>query len=223
MNEEAKYISIRRASEICGLCPQTLRSLAAEDKIEHYKTPSGQRRFNRIAVEKMCNVNYVDGKPFEIKRENFIYARVSSKKQQDDLVRQLEYIKSKDTKYLTYTLIQDIGSGINFKKRGLQTILDACVKKSIGEIVVAHRDRLCRFGFDLVKSIVEKSGGIITVIDDEQHKSSEQELSEDLLSIVQIYSCKQMGKRRYTIKKSENQDKTIERPNDNIERLVQNM
>ena len=158
----------------------------------------------------MRNVNYVNSQTQIINRENFVYSRVSSKKQQDDLNRQLEYIRSKNPKYSTYTSIQDIGSGINFNKRGLQTILDSCFKKSIGEVVIAHRDRLCRFGFELVKQVIEKSGGTVIVIDDEQHKSSEQELSEDLLSIVQIYSCKQIGRRRY--KKSENKDKTIQEP-----------
>ena len=92
---------------------------------------------------------------------------------------------------------------------GLATILDACVQNSIGEVVVAHRDRLCRFGFDLVKQIIEKSGGSITVIDDEKNKSSEQELAEDLLSIINIYSCRQMGKRKYKTKGIDENNKNI--------------
>ena len=96
--------------------------------------------------------------------------------------------------------ISDIASGINFKRKGLQTILDSCIQGVIGEVIVAHRDRLSRFGFDLIKLIIEKAGGTITVIDDTQHKSTEQELAEDLLSIIHIYSCKQMGKRSYKTK-----------------------
>jgi predicted site-specific integrase-resolvase len=95
-----------------------------------------------------------------------------------------------------------VASGINFKRKGLQTLLDACLSKTIGEIIVAHKDRLCRFGFDLIKLIVTKSGGTITVINDSENKSSEQELSEDLLSIIHIYSCKQMGKRSYKSKQN---------------------
>ena len=78
--------------------------------------------------------------------------------------------------------------------------MDASLQGTVGEIIVAHRDRLCRFGFDLIKLIIEKQGGKITVLDDEQNKSSEQELSEDLLSIVNIYSCRQMSKRSYKTK-----------------------
>jgi len=95
----------------------------------------------------------------------------------------------------------NIGSGVNYKRRGLQTILDACIQRTIGEVVVAHRDRLARFSFDLIESIVQKAGGKITVLADTTGKTGEQDLAEDLLSIVQIHCCGQMGRRKY--KKSE--------------------
>ena len=112
--------------------------------------------------------------------------------------------------YSSYTTISDIASGINFKRKGLQTILDSCIQGVIGEVVIAHRDRLSRFGFDLVKIIIEKAGGTITILDDEENKSSEQELAEDLLSIIHIYSCRQMGKRNYKIKQSKSIENQIE-------------
>jgi predicted site-specific integrase-resolvase len=130
---------------------------------------------------------------------NYIYTRVSSRKQSDDLERQIEFIKSQKPEYnISYKLISDIGSGINFKRQGLITILDTCLQNNIGEVVIAHKDRLSRFGFDLIKLIIEKAGGKITIINDERNKSTEQELAEDLLSIIHIYSCRQMGKRKYT-------------------------
>jgi len=144
---------------------------------------------------------------------------VSSKKQVDDLARQIDYLKSARTEYSSYIPIIDIGSGINFKRQGLSTILDACMQRTIGEVVVAHRDRLSRFGFELIKLIINKAGGTLTVIDDERNKSSEQELSEDLLSIVHIYSCKQMGRRKYRkrddIQSVEDQIETIQAAKNN--------
>jgi predicted site-specific integrase-resolvase len=86
--------------------------------------------------------------------------------------------------------------------------LDACLQGLIGEIVIAHRDRLSRFGFDLIELLVSKSGGKIIVLDDQHNKSTEQELAEDLLSIVHIYSYRQMGKRSYKSKQPIN--KSIE-------------
>lgn len=208
--EKAKYITISQACEFSGLHQNTLRKLGDEQTIQCYKTPGGQRRFNKYDLEKMCNSVSLDKKPT---RTNFIYTRVSSKKQMDDLSRQIIYIQSKHTQYTSYTTLSDIGSGINFKRKGLQTILDSCLQGLIGEVVIAHRDRLSRFGFELIKCFITKAGGTITVLDDYGHKSTEQELAEDLLSIVHIYSCKQMGKRSYksnTVKKSKD---TIEAVN----------
>jgi predicted site-specific integrase-resolvase len=124
----------------------------------------------------------------------------------DDLSRQFEYIKNKRLEYASYIPLSDVASGINFNRKGLSTLLDASLQGTLGEVIIAHRDRLCRFGFDLIKLIIEKNGGKIIVLDDEQNKSTEQELSEDLLSIIHIYSCRQMGKRSY---KNKQQSKII--------------
>ena len=192
IRDKTQYISIREASIITGINPQTLRKLGDENKIKCYKTLSGQRKFDKAYLEKMCNNDDINDKINENTKQNYIYTRVSSKKQSDDLSRQIEFIKNKRPEYSSYISISDIASGINFKRNGLSTILDASLQGTVGEIIVAHRDRLCRFGFDLIKLIIEKQGGKITVLDDEQNKSSEQELSEDLLSIVRIYNCRQI-------------------------------
>ena len=208
-----EYISIDEASKITGLSIQTIRKLGDKKQIKCFKTPSGHRRFNKQDLEKFCDPDSFNEKDSENTKINYIYTRVSSKKQLDDLSRQVEYIQKRKPEYSSYTTISDIASGINFKRKGLQTILDSCIQGVIGEVVIAHRDRLSRFGFDLVKIIIEKAGGTITILDDEKNKSSEQELAEDLLSIIHIYSYRQMGKRSYKIKQSksiENQNETDE-------------
>jgi predicted site-specific integrase-resolvase len=213
MNEK-DFISIGKASVITGLTSQTLRKLCDTQKITCYKTPSGQRKFNKLSLETFCNpisnstIVIQDSKIQKIQKQNYIYTRVSSKKQMDDLLRQVTYVKSRREEYSSYISLSDIGSGINFKRKGLSTILDACLQGLIGEIVIAHRDRLSRFGFDLIELLVSKSGGKIIVLDDQHNKSTEQELAEDLLSIVHIYSCRQMGKRSYKSKQPIN--KSIE-------------
>jgi putative resolvase len=211
MNDQNKeHISIREASRITGIGPQTLRRLADENKIKCYKTMSGQRKFDKNYLEQMCSSLSVDEQVPYNQKQNFIYARVSSKKQNDDLGRQIEFIQNRRPEYSSYTLVTDIGSGINFGRKGLSKILDSCLQGNVGEIVVAHKDRLSRFGFDLINLIVSKAGGRITILDSEKNKSTEQELSEDLLSIVHIYCCKQMGKRSYKRNNSDkiNEDKT---------------
>lgn len=163
-------------------------NLAIARKYAAIKHLPAIRRFSKQDLEKLCNPHVVSNKEPKHQTHNYIYTRVSSKKQLDDLSRQIEYIQTRRPEYNSYTLVSDVTSGINFKRKGLQTILDSCLHGIIGEVVIAHRDRLCRFGFDLVKIIIEKSGGKITVLDDEKNKSSEQELAEDLLSIVHIYT-----------------------------------
>ena len=212
-NKKIEYIPILEASKITGLSIQTIRKLGDKKEIKCFKTPSGHRRFNKQDLEKFCDSNTINEKKTENTQANYIYTRVSSKKQLDDLSRQIKYIQERNSEYSSYISISDIASGINFKRKGLQTILDSCIQGVIGEVIVAHRDRLSRFGFDLIKLIIEKAGGTITVIDDTQHKSTEQELAEDLLSIIHIYSCGQMGKRSYKTKQckgTENKNDTDE-------------
>jgi predicted site-specific integrase-resolvase len=212
-----EFLTITEACNITGLNQQTLRVLAEQQKVACYKTPAGHRRFNKQSLVTMCSTVPLSPEIPEDKKLNYIYTRVSSKKQMDDLSRQIEYIKHRRTEYTSYILISDIASGINFQRKGFNSILESCLQGNIGEVVIAHRDRLCRFGFDLVKFIIEKAGGKITVIDDEQHKSTEQELAEDLLSIIHIYSCRQMGKRKYKKRESKIIKDTVETDNESSE------
>jgi excisionase family DNA binding protein len=199
--KEKDYISVGNASILTGLDAQTIRKMVDSKKISGYKTPSGQRRINRKDIQEMFD-NLLSGEEKQgSEKQNFLYTRVSTRKQMGDLSRQLEYVRRPE--YDAYTVIQDIGSGINFKRKGISTILDSCIQGTIGEIVVAHRDRLSRFGFDLINLFVEKAGGKITVLENKKITTSEIELAEDLLSIVHIYSCRQMGKRSYSKNKAE--------------------
>jgi predicted site-specific integrase-resolvase len=152
----------------------------------------------------LCSDTFSNQKEQESKKQNYLYVRVSTKKQLEDLSRQLDYVKRPE--YVDYTVITDVGSGINFKRKGLSTILESCLQGTIGEIVIAHKDRLCRFGFDLIEQLVTKSGGRITILNHQEDRTSEQELTEDLLSIIHVFSCRQMGKRNYKKPKSKDSE-----------------
>ena len=204
MNGESHYVSMGRASKLTGLEAQTIRKMADKGIIKCYKTPSGQRRFNIQSIQKLCTPIVSDKEESFVQKKHYIYARVSTRKQMDDLSRQLEFLCRPE--YSSYTVIKDIGSGINFKRQGLSTILESCLQGNIGEVVVAHRDRLCRFGFELIEQMVNKAGGKIKVLEDQTNKSSEQELTEALLAIIHVFSCKQMGKRSYSGRKTKNLD-----------------
>jgi len=183
------FIASRKAQKFTGLGHQTLRTYADTGKIQAYKTPSGQRMYNKSSLEAFINsFNHSEEK------KKVIYCRVSSKKQLDDLERQCNSLQSK---FPNHVLIKDCGSGINFKRKGLQTILDYAMSGNLEEVVVAHKDRLCRFGFELIEFVCSRNNARIIVLDKEDCKSSEQELAEDILSIITVFSCKQMGKRKY--------------------------
>lgn len=183
-----RFIPLRKVCQLMGLKPNTVRSWAKAGKIVSVKTPSGQTIYPESQFKSLIpSVS-------STQKEKIIYCRVSSKKQMDDLERQKQLLQSL---YPQHKLVTDCASGINWKRKGLQSILESAMQGKLEQVVVAHKDRLCRFGFDLIKFIIESNKGRIIVLDEETNKSSEQELAEDLLSIVHIYSCRQMGKRRY--------------------------
>ena len=176
------YKPTRKAAEELGVCPNTLRNWANEGKIRYIRTASGQRRYDTSSV-----IN-PDAKPLGV-----CYCRVSSAKQKDDLARQIAFMREK---FPDYDIVSDIGSGLNFKRKGFEAVLERAMQGTLGTLVVAHRDRLCRFGFDLAKWVVERNGGKVVVLDDVQ-SSPERELVTDLVSIVHVFACRIHGMRKY--------------------------
>ncbi|MEZ5672099.1 MAG: IS607 family transposase [Thiotrichaceae bacterium] len=104
-----------------------------------------------------------------------------------------------------HELIEDIGSGLNFKRKGFNALLERIMSGNVAEIVVAHRDRLCRFGFELVESIANKHNCNIMVLD-ESKLSPQAELVNDLRSIIHIFSFRINGLRKYSRKIKEDSD-----------------
>lgn len=183
---------MREAVRRLGLHPNTLRKYADEDKIRYIRTPTGQRRFD---VE-----SFIKGVGGE--ERTICYCRVSSKKQEDDLSRQTAFMREQ---FKGSEVVTDIGSGINFRRKGLLSILERAMRGDKFTLVVAHRDRLCRFGFELVQFIIEQNGGKLVVLDKTVH-SPQSELTQDLLSILHVFSCRMHGLRKYghQIKKDKN-------------------
>ena len=113
---ESNFITSAEASKITSLHPNTLRKYADNNQIKCYKTPSGQRKYDRSSLEKFCNPSIVVHENFKNPRTNYIYSRVSSKKQLDDLIRQTEYLQSHKPEYASYISLSDVASGINFRR-----------------------------------------------------------------------------------------------------------
>jgi predicted site-specific integrase-resolvase len=176
------YIPLRKAAQELGLHPNTLRKYADNGTIPSIKNAAGQRLF-----DVQC---YIRG---AIPAAIICYCRVSFPKQRDDLERQVAYMQER---YPAAEIIRDIASGINFKRKGLRALLDRLLAGDKLTLVVAHKDRLARFGFDLVRYLVEQNGGELVVLDQAIH-SPAAELTQDLLSILTVFSCRMHELRKY--------------------------
>lgn len=186
-----KYYTIHEFSKLVGKTPQTLRNWDKKGLlIPHHTGANGYRYYSYDQLKQVLNIK-------EGQKSKVIigYCRVSSYKQKDDLQRQVENMKLYlDKQNKNYEIIEDIGSGINYTKKGLRTLLRKIVNNEVEKVVVLYKDRLLRFGFELVEYIANLYGCEIEVIDSTE-KTEQQELVEDLVQIITVFSCKLQGKR----------------------------
>lgn len=197
---ENEYVSAAKARHYLNVTSETLRSWDNQGKIRTIRTPSRFRNYSMEDINKIIGSNVIRHSA----KRKICYCRVSSKKQSDDLERQEEYMKDK---FPNHEIISDIGSGLNWKRTGLKSILEQSMLGNVEEVVVAHRDRLCRFGFELLEFIFEKNKTHLLVIDTDSEKSSNTELAEDIISIIHVYSCRAIEKRKY--KKREKKEEEL--------------
>ena len=184
MNEDTNYVTTREACKLFNVSDVTLRKWDQDGKIQTYRTPGNQRRYSKRLLKE---IDIRDSPPTQ--KQKVCYCRVSSQHQKDDLERQKESLRER---FPNHRIIEDVGSGINWKRPGLKTILELAMQNKLTEVVVAHRDRLCRFAFELIQWFLEQNNVKLVVLNG-QFQSSEQELAEDLLSIIHVFSCRKMG------------------------------
>lgn len=205
------YVSGKKASEILGVHQRTLYQWDNKKLIETIRTPGGKRLYNvkkylENKDKNTSNVQTVNNPIINEKINNdrkYLYARVSSLGQKEDLERQKDVLVKK---YPKYKLIYDIGSGMNLNRKGLRFLIDKAIKGEVDEVVIVHKDRLCRFGYDLIEDIITKySNGKITIIESVDKKEPKEELVDDVLQIMNIFVAKINGMRKYSKnKKNEN-------------------
>ena len=187
-----KYYSAKKVTEILGVTAQTLRNWDKEGKLKpSYVKSNGYRYYSEDSI-----LSYTQERKTKKNLNVIGYARVSSKKQSDDLERQVNNLKTYlDSKYTDYEIITDIGSGINYTKPGLKKLIEKINRKEVDLIVVLYKDRLLRFGFELVEYFAELNNVKIEILD-KIDKNQDQELVEDLVQIITVFSCKIQGKRK---------------------------
>ena len=191
------YKTRKESCEMLGIHYHTLYKLAENKEIEAVK----------IVARQMYNVEkYIKDKGLNKKNKMKIcYCRVSSQKQKEDLKRQIEYMKEK---FPTYEIVSDIASGLNFKREGLNKIIDLAIRGEIEILVVSYKDRLARFGYELIERIIKDySGGEIHIINKKEEETPEEEISKDIIAIMNIYVAKMNGLRKYKTQMKEDFEK----------------
>lgn len=181
------YVSRGQVAKKLNIHGLTVQNMRKRGDIEAVKV-GNKFMYN---LNKYLNDNMINNK----NKKHMIYCRVSSKKQKEDLNRQIEFISKI---YPNYEIITDIGSGLNFNRPGLQQILDYAIKGEIEEVVISYKDRLARFGYELIETIIQKySRGYITIINKTEEKTPTEEMTDDIIAIMNVYVAKVNGLRKY--------------------------
>jgi len=200
-----KYVTGKEASKILGVHQRTLYQWEEKNKISVIRTPGGHRLYN---VSSFLNNQLCDNDEECIKnidkldtlkgKLNISYVRVSSIGQKDDLERQKKQLKEK---YPAHVMIEDIGSGMNLNKKGIRKIIHLAIEGKVNEVVVAYKDRLARFGFELIEDLIKTySDGKIIIINKKDEVEPEEELVKDVLQVMNIFVAKMNGLRKYNKK-----------------------
>jgi len=194
-----KYIGKKKALDILGISALTLLKLEELNKIEVIKTIGGHRKYNVMKYikenKKESESKEKDNKLNNKEKLNLCYVRVSTNGQKNDLEHQKKYMIKK---YPNYEIIEDIGSGINFNRKGLRKIIKLGIEGKINKLIVAYKDRLTRFGFELIEDLIkEYSNGEIIIENEKDEKEPKDELVDDVLQILNVYTAKMNGLRKY--------------------------
>lgn len=189
-----RYYKIGEAAKLLGVSIQTLRRREAEGElIPDHRTKGGTRYYSR---EQILGNQSIDS------NLTIAYARVSSADQKKDLACQAEALSLYCTKQgWKFEVIQDLGSGMNYSKKGLKRLLDMILNKKISRLVLTHKDRLLRFGSELIFSLCEAQEIEVVLVNQGKDTSFEEELAQDVLEIITVFSARLYGSRSRKNKK----------------------
>lgn len=186
-------MKIGEAASMIGSTPATLRRWEETGELlPARKTKGGTRYYSTSDLLSLGNVD----------APTICYARVSSNDQKDDLVRQgllLETFCA--AKGWRFEVISDLGSGMNYRKKGLNKLLEMILRRQMRRLVLTHKDRLLRFGAELIFALCEIQSIEIVIINKGTEPTFEEELAQDVLEIITVFSARLYGSRSHKHKK----------------------
>jgi len=186
-----RLVSIGEAAKACGVSITTLRRWEALGRLVAEHTAGGHRRYDLGKLKpEWCRAED------DANRRTVAYARVSSHDQKDDLERQKQVLALYCARQgWTFEVVADLGSGMNYHKKGLKRLLDAIVDGQIGRLVITHKDRLLRFGAELVFAICEAKRVEVVILNQGEDTTFEEDLAKDVLEIITVFSARLYGSR----------------------------
>ena len=186
-----RYFPIGETAEYFGVSVDTIRRWEAEGRITSVRTKGGHRRFLASALA---------GEEEEEKNElpALCYARVSTRDKKDDLNRQANALVAYcENKGWTTELVKDVGSGLNYKKRGLNKLIEKIINQEVSRLIITDKDRLLRFGAELIFSLCGHYQVEVIIINRKPEMSEEEELVQDVLEIIQVFAARLYGRRSH--------------------------
>lgn len=181
-------------AEMIGVSVKTLQRWDKDKKLIAFRSPTNRRYYTHNQY-----VEYM-GKTIQEKdkRKTIIYTRVSSSGQKDDLNNQVEFLKqfANARGLIVDEVFEDIGSGLNYNRRKWNKLLEDCMLGLVKTIIIAHKDRFIRFGYDWFEKFLKSNGVEIIVVNNET-LSPQEEMIQDLISIIHVFSCRIYGLRKY--------------------------
>ena len=188
-------------AEMIGVSVKTLQRWDNDGRLIAYRTPTDRRYYTHKQY-----VDYIsDGEANQGK--TIIYTRVSTTNQKDDLENQVEFLRqyANAKGIIVDEVFEDIGSGLNYNRKRWNKLLEDCMLGEVKAIIVAHRDRFIRFGFEWFEKFLKANCVDIIVVNNEKF-SPHDELVEDLISIIHVFSCRIYGLRKYKKQIKEDSD-----------------
>lgn len=186
-----RLVSIGEAASALGVSITTLRRWEASGKLAAEHTAGGHRRYDLAKLKPELFRAEADAQ-----RRTVAYARVSSHDQNDDLERQKQVLELYCARQgWTFEVIADLGSGMDHHKKGLKKLLDAIIDGQIGRLVITHKDRLLRFGAELVFAICEAKNVEVVILNEGEDTTFEEDLAQDMLEIITVFSARLYGSR----------------------------
>jgi excisionase family DNA binding protein len=181
-------LQIGDAAKLRGVSIDTLRRWEKAGKIQAVRTEGGHRRYRVADLLKVNNSSL---------RHTVVYGRVSTTDKKDDLARQIAVLElyCQQQNWESVYVLKDIGSGLNYKKRGLLKLIDLLQRDEVERLIITDKDRLLRFGSELIFALCENNGTEVIILNRPITLEPEQELVEDVLAVITVMSARMYGKR----------------------------